>query len=668
MNFLSLRCFLLSTLCVSGMCFSGMFGVYAQDFDASKDAESVSIFVSKSAKAGRIIRPREGNEVCERMNEIVPTPENPFSVEVDPEKVAKHKMFYERLTEAQAKRAEKLRESEARKRALAERKRLAEAKKAAAEKRRQERYERSWMLFDEREAEDAKRREEQKKLREENEERQQREKDFKEYRKITPEFLVKHPAADFFPGAVPESIPRVNDSFKTDNEIRDWQFTGLYAPPGEIIRVHASSAGIGAGYRIRIGSHEDNLLEGRKKNKWKRFPTIIREFYVNNSTVEIANPFGGMIYILAPEPPARRKISSGSQARIPRYARFEFIGVVEAPNYELGETKLAEWTHRRNAPAPWAQLAGKHFIATVPSEAVRGIRDPKKLVEFWDKTIESLNKLSGREEEREKRECIVFDVDSTGFAGHAGETIVLPLELVKTFVDLDYIARNGSWGLFFYLAKNRVRDDWTLGGNKDAPAALLALHCMEGATERPPASFFDGRALTSFALTHPEDAGTPEIIGSYLLPLEAFGWEPLRKAFDVYNNAKKPLIGSELEKAESFVTVWSRAAKSNFGPYFENFGIEYSPKLKMRLERLRKFAPKNFPPELNVEKPSEDCFLGDAPLGNITIFFSDYTPPEEEQFIDLGEAFDEEAPEESDAETSAPEDKDVPEKSRKIRV
>lgn len=608
-------------------------GVSAQEEDGEPNAEQgATEFVSKCAKAERIIRGRKESEIAERLNEVVPTPENPFPAGITPERPAKHKMIVPRISETEKRRIDK----EA---AAKRRKELQEEKKRLAEERRAERQARSWMLFDEREKEDAKRRAEQKKLKEEAEEKNQLQEDFEQFKSLPAEEVFKHAAAKIFPGDVPETIQRVNKAFKTDNEIREWQFTGLYAPPGEIIRVHVSTAGINSGYRIRIGTHEDDLLEGRKKDYWHRFPTIVREFGINNSTVEIANPFGGMIYVKTPPPPARSKVSSSSQRRVPRYARFQFIGVVEAPNFELGETKPAEWMHLRNAPAPWAQLAGKYFIATVPSETVRKIDKPQEIVEFWDKILEGLDKLSGREERAKNapRECIVFDADSTGFAGHDGDTVVFPVELVNTFLDLDYIRKNGSWGLFFYLAKNRVRREWTLNGNADAPAALLALYCMERATERKAHTFFDAKALHSFALTHPADAGTPEIIGSYLPLLEAFGWEPLFKAFDVYNNKKPPLSATELDKAESFVTVWSRAAKSNFGPYFENFGIEYSPKLKMRLEKLRKFAPKQFPPPIGLEKPSEDCFLGDAPLGSISIFFSDYFPPEddEETFINL---------------------------------
>lgn len=621
----------------------------AEEGDIADSEQSLPEFVTKSAKAGRIIKGRRESEIAERLNEIIPTPENPFPAGITVERPSKLKMIVPRVSDDEKRRVDKAAEA-------AKRKALLEEKKRLAEQRRAERHARSWMLFDEREKEDAKRREEAKKQAEEREEKDQLKEDFQKFRNLPAEEVFVHAASAFFPGSVPETVQRVNKAFKTDNEIRDWQCTGVYAPPGEIIRVHVSSAGIGTGYRIRVGTHEDNLLDGRRKNYWHRFPTIVREFGVGNSTVEIANPFGGMIYVYAPPPPARSKISSASQRRVPRYARFEFIGVVEAPNFELGETKPAEWMHLRNAPAPWAQLAGKYFIATVPSSAVREIDKPQEIAEFWDKIIEGLDKLSGREK-REKnapKERIVFDIDSTGFAGHNGDTIVLPVELVNTFLDLDYIRQNGSWGLFFYLAKNRVRQEWTLNGNKDAPAALLALYCMERVTERKAHTFFNARQLLSSALTDPENAGTPEIIGSFLAPLEAFGWEPLFKAFDVYNNKKRPLTATETDKAETFVTAWSRAAKSNLGPYFENFGIEYSKRLQMRLEKFRKFEPAKFPPELGLEKASEYCFLGDAPLGDIAVFCSDYFPADEtEEFVALEEVLPEE---EGSEETLAGED------------
>lgn len=619
-----------------------------------------SVFESKRVKAGRIIVNRVESELCARVNEIVPTPENPFPAEIVVERPAKRKMIVERLSENEQRVAEK-------KRAREERAAMLAAKKEAALRRKAERDARERMLFDEREREDAKRRAARREKSEEEKAREQRGKDLKEFLKLPPREIVAHPAADVFPGAVPEEIPRVNKAFKTDNEIREWQGTGLYAPPGEIIRVHVSTAGVGTGYRIRIGAHTDNLIEGRKKNCWKRFPAVVREFSVGDSTVEIANPFGGPIYVEAPAPPRRSKISSSDQPRVPRYARFEFVGVVEMPFYELGDTKPQEWEHLRHAPAPWAEIAGKRFIATIPSAVARGLKTPKPLVEFWDKTVEALDKLTGTKP-RKSRERVVFDADCVEFFAHGGDVIVLPLELASAFADMEKIRKDGFWPLFFYLARNRVRDAWSLNGNKDAPAALLALACMETATGKKPSALFDVPALHSFALTHPADAGTAEIIGSFLAPAEAFGWNVLAKALDVYNNAKKPPADTELEKAETFVTAWSRAAKSNLGPYFAHFGIEYSKRLEGRLAKFRKFTPKNFPPVLGADKPSADCFLGDAPLGGIDVFFDDYVPPEENEpeFINLDdwEDDDEADASEGDESDAAP----PPAPKKKIRV
>lgn len=609
------------------------------------EAADEPVFESRRAKAGRVIVNNVESELCARVNEIVPTPENPFPAEIAVQRPAKRKMIVERLTENEQRVADKKRAKEARDAMLA-------AKKEAALRRKAERDARERMLFDEREREDALRRAARKEKSEAEKAREQRGKDLKEFLRLPPREIVAHPAADVFPGAVPEEIPRVNKAFKTDNEIREWQGAGLYAPPGEIVRVHVSSAGVGTGYRIRVGAHTDNLLEGRKKNAWKRFPAVVREFYVGDSTVEIANPFGGPIYVEAPAPPTRSKISSGDQPRVPRYARFEFVGVVEMPFYELGETKPQEWEHLRLAPAPWAEIAGKRFIATIPSAVARRLENPKPLVEFWDKTVEALDKLTGTKP-RKSRERVVFDADCTEFFAHGGDVIVLPLELAPAFADLEKIRKDGFWPLFFHLARNRVRDAWTLNGNKDAPAALLALACMETATGKKPSAFFDVAALQSSALTHPAEAGTPEIIGGLITPAETFGWNVLAKALDVYNNAKKPPADTELEKAETFVSAWSRAAKTNLGPYFAHFGIEYSKRLENRLGKLRRFSPKNFPPALGMDKPSADCFLGDAPLGGIDVFFDDYVPPEETEpeFIDLDAWEDDDAADAADAET-----------------
>ncbi len=471
-----------------------------------------------------------------------------------------------------------------------------------------------------------------------------RKKDLEAFFKIPISGIVEHPAAENFPGTFPKSVSRVIRPYVSDNEIRGWQCTGLYAPAGEIVPVHVATAGINSGYKIRVGAHSDNLAAGTRKNSWKRFPKIVREFSANNSTVQIANPFGGMIYVWAPKPPTKKKISTSSQARVPQRVRFQFVGVVEAPQFILGKTKAADWKNSlRFAPAPWCEFRGEYFSAILPSAAIRNIENPTKIIEFWDKIFAEMDKFSGRENKQEEIEKIVFDVDSIGFAGHSGSTIVVPVTLLKTFLDLDYIAQNGSFGIFFFIAQNRVKKEWTFYGNNDVPAAVIALKAMESATGKAPTKFFDVPALLSNALTNPKKSGTFELVAAMIPPIEKFGWSALEKTFAKYNNAKKPKTETEVDKYESFFALWSKETKCNLGKYFECFGFQYSSVQKARLEKMKDFDSPLFPPELGMGNTSEDCFFGDAPLGSVEIFFSDYDPKksDDEEMISA-EIFDDE--------------------------
>ena len=559
-------------------------------------------FTSRAAKAGRVIINKYPGEIAQKIAEVAPTEKEPFKSGVKVRYIRKQMMLHPQLTKAQERRAavEKAEREEKRKKERADRE-AAEAKARAKKPTAEEKVE------------------------------LERNDDLGKFLQLSPREIVKHPTAPTFPGDVPESVQRVNKSYTSDNEIRGWQCTGLYAPPGEIIRVHIAKAGVNSGYKIRVGIHTDDLREGNRKPIWSRFPAITREFSVPNDTIEIANPFGGMIYVFAPEPPKKKKIVTSSQARIPQRVRFQFIGIVEAPVFKLGETKPGDWNYLKDAPAPWAEFAGKYFTATIPSSAVREMKNPTELISFWDKIIEDMEKLAGIKKTRIPADRIVFDADSTGHAGHHGTPIVCSLALLKTFTDIEYIRQNGSWGLFFFLAKNRVNSAWSLYGNSDAAAAILALRSMQLATGKKPSAFFDIAALNASALSEPKLAGTPELIGAYAKPIDELGWDPLYKTFDTYNNAKKPLSATDIDKYESLFSLWSRNAKTNLATYFESFGFDYTDRQKTRLEKkFKKYAPKNFPPQNAGAKTNPSGFIGDMPLGNIDCFFSDYNSPDVE--------------------------------------
>ncbi|MCR5183203.1 MAG: M60 family metallopeptidase [Opitutales bacterium] len=460
-------------------------------------------------------------------------------------------------------------------------------------------------------------------LREDDEEKR---KEFLEklhkYNALPVEYVRPHAAAKNFPGAVPDSATRVAMTYTSNNEIRGWQCTGAYAPPGETIRVHVAKAGVNSGYKIRIGAHTENLEGGTFDNRWERFPFITREFGVGNDTISIANPFGGMIYVWAPQA-VKKKIVSSSQARVPKQVRFRFVGVVDAPFYAAGKTKAAEWAHLRNAPAPWGQVEGKYFKALVPAVLLRDLKDPKALVDFWDDVIVYLDKAVGRKKPLEEVEYVIFDVDSNTVGGHAGQNIVLPLDDAENFANLESLKKDGYWPLFFYLAKNRLDGNWTLYGNADAAASLLAMCCMKEFTERPLGDFIDIAALQTWAHENPRRSHTPELVGMYAPLLEKFGTEAFLNVLADFRKSAKANIKTEVERADVFIITWSKHAKMNLGPYFDGFGFKYNPQVVARVNKLPEFRF-DF---ANSEKKTDDGWIGAFPSTGIAQYFSDYNPP-----------------------------------------
>ena len=74
--------------------------------------------------------------------------------------------------------------------------------------------------------------------------------------------------------------------------------TGLYAPPGEAVRVTVPAVLVGKEFAIRIGVHSDTLWH---LDSWRRFPEISMQRSLTTPVLIINNPFGGLIYLVVPE-------------------------------------------------------------------------------------------------------------------------------------------------------------------------------------------------------------------------------------------------------------------------------------------------------------------------------------------------------------------------------
>lgn len=488
----------------------------------------------------------------------------------------------------------------------------------------------------------------------------------KQYESVSARDVFPHPTARFFPGDVSDKFKRVRKPFYPDPKNDGWQCTGLYAAPGEIIKVSISKSAVGVGLRIRIGSHTDDLLASRQRY-WRRFPRVTREFGVGEQSFEIASPFGGMIYVRTPK------------NRISGRARFIFSGAVEAPVFVLDETNLKDWENLRYAPAPWAEFVGKNFAACIPADEAVKIDNPEPIIRFWDNVVAELDKLVSGPKERSRPIRFVVDVEPATAVGHAGDPIVGNALWTRGYLDLEHIRQNGSWELFLALAKNSLNGKWVFGGDRDTPAALLALFCMERATGKKAETFFDvpalqaacfarvrrneteeknRKALREQAKAEAEelaaekkkifkdkssgkgrreraeaaeeadvedtraDPGVPfQRLSAYVPVISATGWEPLAKTFKLYTVRNRLPLGNDDEKRRTFLMLWSNSTKKNLSPFFEKFGFPRQG----GAGNYPDFAPENFPPDENLRPEHGGTgFLGYSPFPTIAMNNDNY--------------------------------------------
>ena len=108
-----------------------------------------------------------------------------------------------------------------------------------------------------------------------------------------------HPAAADFPGSVPEGAARVSRRIAVDTTVPRWHSTGLYAAPGELVKVSVPPAvAADGGFMVRVGAHSDGIWS---RPEWTRMPEVSRRFAVERETVPVANAFGGLVYVEVPE-------------------------------------------------------------------------------------------------------------------------------------------------------------------------------------------------------------------------------------------------------------------------------------------------------------------------------------------------------------------------------
>jgi hypothetical protein len=409
-----------------------------------------------------------------------------------------------------------------------------------------------------------------------------------------PEQIRAHPAGDIFPGAVPKNA--VRETAKTvsvDTAVPGWHSTGLYAAPGELIRVQVPPSAADKKLTIRIGCHSDALWH---LPEWKRPPEISRREPITQALATAANPFGGLIYLEVPSDCPLGVIS------------VTIGGAVEAPHFILGKTSLLDWkTKSRTAPAPWAELETAKIILSVPSEKIRQLEDPEALMKFWDQVIDAEADLATIPRERKRPERIVPDVQISAGYMHSGYPIMTFLDKsVEHSLSLPEM-KQGSWGHFHELGHNHQQGTWTFDGTTEVTCNLFSLYCMETLCGKPPGQGHDAMKPNAVDKRLREHLATSEKFSRWksdpFLALimyhqlrTGFGWETYKKVFAEYRALPKgDQPKSDDEKRDQWMVRFSRAAGKNLGPFFEAWGVPTSESARASIKDLPAWMPADWP-------------------------------------------------------------------------
>jgi len=189
--------------------------------------------------------------------------------------------------------------------------------------------------------------------------------------------------------------------FDEDPKIRT---TGLYLPPGEIAFVSVPEFIIGKKYTIRVGAAN---ADHQNKNVNKRMNRVTCNYDINNSTVAIASPLGGGIYIMVPFMADEGIVQISITG-----------GVVQAPIYSntsVYTTSEQEWESLRITPSPWADFETDLFLLNVPRSWMYNYNYAhiQQLVEDYHSSMEGILELKGYPVDKRNDHVLYIQADIT---------------------------------------------------------------------------------------------------------------------------------------------------------------------------------------------------------------------------------------------------------------
>jgi hypothetical protein len=404
--------------------------------------------------------------------------------------------------------------------------------------------------------------------------------DLRRIREATPSEQKPHPAAKLFPGEIRNASLVVTRTIDVDESRPRWHGTGLYAAAGTVIKVTTDAPGL----HVRIGAHSDRLWH---LDDWKRAPEIDLSLPLKTGGMEIASAFGGPIYI---------DVQSGSQ----KTSKVTISAAIEAPRFVLGKTSLEEWRLSRHAVAPWAELETDKVILTVPSEHIRTLDNPIRLMEYWNRVADACADLATIPRERKSPERYVADVQISAGYMHAGYPIMTHLDAAPRMVDIAFLTdtvKGGDWGLFHEIGHNHQHPDWTFDGTGEVTVNLFTLYIIETVVGRVPGykvRWTDDELFEIFRKHRATGASFDKwksdpflALAMYVQLQKSFGWDAFKKVFAEYRDLpQNERPKNDAEKRDQWMVRFSRTVGKDLGPFFQAWGVPVSATARNSIKGL----------------------------------------------------------------------------------
>ena len=173
-----------------------------------------------------------------------------------------------------------------------------------------------------------------------------------------------------------------------------WYSSGLWLPPNVISFV--SFPKYADDIFIQVGSHTEFIA---RPGPWKRWPSVVLTFEVTRPQIEIATPYGGMVYFFMKKPVTEKK---------PIKFRACFTDACLCPFYSV--YNQAKWSKTLDNQVPWAEIQTKYAIFTVPTNIAKSNPKLDDFSILIDDLIMQVNRVFGVQNE-DQQYRIVFDVE-----------------------------------------------------------------------------------------------------------------------------------------------------------------------------------------------------------------------------------------------------------------